>query len=305
MIEDSTERAERLKTELTEEWGINPGSSKQLREYFGLDGRKGWPVTDGGAPSTNQEAMKGLLAEEESVAKWLEWKEVEKIRSTYGESLRKRLTPGGRIHARFNPFGTATGRFSSSGPNLQNIPKRGTFGKQMRGLFWSGSDDRVLIKADYASIELWVAAVLWEDPYMQRALQQGVNMHVATAASLFGVKPEEVTKEQKATGKIVNFALLFGGSPNRILEEYKKNGIPIDEEGAQEVHAKFFRTYKGFAKRKEARRARPTTPRSIWARTTTRRAPRSGGGGTLGRSVWPAAPKMNHEIRGMGADSLP
>jgi DNA polymerase I len=189
MTEEATERADRLRAELAEEWGINPGSGKQLIEHFKLDGRKDWPKTVGGKPSTNQEAMKALLAEEASVAKWLEWKEVEKIRSTYGESLRKRLTPEGRIHARFNPFGTATGRFSSSSPNLQNIPKRGEFGKRMRGLFWSGGDDRVLIKADYASIELWVAAVLWEDPHMQRALRQGVNMHVATAAALFNVKP--------------------------------------------------------------------------------------------------------------------
>jgi DNA polymerase I len=189
MTEEATERADRLRAELAEEWGINPGSGKQLIEHFKLDGRKDWPKTVGGKPSTNQEAMKALLAEEASVAKWLEWKEVEKIRSTYGESLRKRLTPEGRIHARFNPFGTATGRFSSSSPNLQNIPKRGEFGKRMRGLFWSGGDDRVLIKADYASIELWVAAVLWEDPHMQRALRQGVNMHVATAAALFNIKP--------------------------------------------------------------------------------------------------------------------
>ena len=199
MIEEATQKAETLKAELAEEWTINPGSSKQLIEHFGLDERADWPKTDKGAPSTNQEAMKGLLAEEESVAKWLEWKEVEKIRSTYGESLRKRLTPAGRIHARFNPFGTATGRFSSSGPNLQNIPKRGEFGKRMRGLFWSGSDDRVLIKADYASIELWLAAVRWEDPYMQKALQQGVNMHVATAAAaLFNVKPGEALRSKNS-----------------------------------------------------------------------------------------------------------
>src|SRR5215217_7675625 len=276
MTEEATERAERLKTELTEEWGINPGSSKQLKEYFKLGERKDCPKTDGGSPSTNQEAMKALLEEEESVAKWLEWKEVEKIRSTYGESLRKRLTPEGRIHARFSPFGTATGRFSSSGPNLQNIPKHGAFGKRMRGLFWSGSDERVLIKADYASIELWVAAVLWDDPYMQHALRQGVNMHVATAASLFGVKPEEVTKEQKATGKIVNFALLYGGSPRRILQEFTKNGIPIDEAGAETMHRKFFATSTRASPSARRRGARPTTLRSIWARTTPRGAHRDG-----------------------------
>jgi len=193
MTEEATERADRLKAELAEEWDINPGSSKQLIEYFKLDERKDWPMTEGHSPSTNQEAMKALLEEEESVAKWLEWKEVEKIRSTYGESLRKRLTPEGRIHARFNPFGTATGRFSSSSPNLQNIPKCGEFGKRMRGLFWSGSDDRVLIKADYASIELWVAAVLWDDPHMQHALKQGVNVHV-------GLRPRRYCSTPQAGG---------------------------------------------------------------------------------------------------------
>jgi DNA polymerase I-like protein with 3'-5' exonuclease and polymerase domains len=104
--------------------------------------------------------LEAMIAESTSVEKWLRWKEIEKIRSTYGESLLKRLTPEGRIHARFKAFGTATGRFSSSGPNLQNIPKRDERGARMRGLFWSAADDRVLIKADYASIELWVVAVL-------------------------------------------------------------------------------------------------------------------------------------------------
>src|SRR5215213_1732906 len=141
---------------------------------------------------------------------------------------------------------------------------------------------------------------------MQTALRQGVNMHVATAASLFGVPVSEVTKEQKAPGKIVNFALFYyGGSPQRILQEFTNNGIPIDEADAETMHRKFFETPTTRASPSaRRRRARPTTPRSIWARTTTRRAPRSGGGGTLRRSVWPAAPK-NHEIRGTGAGPLP
>jgi DNA polymerase-1 len=251
MITEATEEAARLKAELTEEWGINPGSSKQLREYFNLDEREDWPQTKGGSPSTDQEAMATLVDEYPSVKKWVEWKGVEKIRSTYGTSILKKLTPEGRVHCRFLPFGTATGRFSSSGPNLQNIPKKGERGKRMRGMFWSGSDDRVLIKSDYASIELWVAAVVWKDPAMQSALREGINMHVKTASALFNVKPEEVTKEQKATGKIVNFALLYGGSPNRLLREFKKEGIPIDEEGAQQLHAKFFATYTGFYRRRE------------------------------------------------------
>jgi DNA polymerase I-like protein with 3'-5' exonuclease and polymerase domains len=198
LVEEVTADAVRLKAELEAEWGINPGSSKQLIEHFALDTREGWPKTAGGAPSTNQDAMKQLVDEEPSVKKWVEWKEVEKIRSTYGKSLRDKLTPEGRVHARFKPFGTATGRFSSSTPNLQNIPKRGELGPRLRGLFWAGAEDRVLIKADYASIELWVAAILWDDPHMQHALEQGLNTHVATAAALFNVKPGEVTKEQNS-----------------------------------------------------------------------------------------------------------
>jgi DNA polymerase I len=197
LVEEVTEQAERLKAELEEEWGINPGSSKQLREYFELDKRAEWPTTAGGAPKTDQDALKALVDEEPSVAKWVEWKEIEKIRSTYGKSIRDKLVDG-RVHAGFKPFGTAKGRFSSSNPNLQNIPKRGELGPRIRGLFWAGAEDRVLIKADYASIELWLAAVRWEDPYMQDALQQGVNMHVATAAALFNVKAGEVAKEQNS-----------------------------------------------------------------------------------------------------------
>jgi len=154
LVEEVTEQAERLKDELEAEWGINPGSSKQLREHFELDKIEGWPKTPAGAPKTDQDAMRTLADTDSSVAKWVEWKEVEKIRSTYGKSLRDKLMPEGRVHARFKPFGTATGRFSSSTPNLQNIPKRGELGPRLRGLFWAGAEDRVLIKADYASSEL-------------------------------------------------------------------------------------------------------------------------------------------------------
>ena len=300
MITEATEEASRLKDELAEEWGINPGSSKQLIEHFNLEEREDWPQTKGGAPKTDQEAMKTLIPEYPNIEKWVSWKEVEKIRSTYGKSILKKLTPEGRIHGRFSPFGTATGRFSSSGPNLQNIPRRGERGARMRGLFWSGSDDRVLIKADYASIELWVAAILWDDPRMQHALQSGINMHVSTGATLFNVKPEKVTKEQKATGKIVNFALLYGGSPNRILQEFEKNNISIDVRGAEQMHAKFFRGYTGFNHRREEMRRYYSNSKYdgngyVEARTA------------IGRrrtfADW-YGPLLNHEVQGTAADGI-
>jgi DNA polymerase I len=304
MITEATEEASRLKAELTEEWGINPGSSKQLREYFKLDEREDWPQTKGGAPSTDQESMKSLLGEDPRIRKWVEWKKVEKIRSTYGTSILKKLTPEGRLHARFQPFGTVTGRFSSSSPNLQNIPKRGDYSGKIRSMFWSGSDDRVLIKADYASIELWVAAVVWEDPRMQHALQSGINMHVSTAAALFNIKPEEIQAglerkdptaiQQKATGKIVNFALLYGGSPNRILQEFTKNDIPIDMRGAEEMHAKFFKSYTGFYRRREE-------GRKAWNDHVYRNGPAPEARTVIGRrrtfAEW-YGPFLNHEIQG-------
>jgi DNA polymerase-1 len=167
-IKGTGEEAAPLRAELEQEWGINPGSSKQLREYFGLEDREDWPTTKGGAPKTDQDAMKLLLDEEPTIAKWIQWKKVEKMRSTYGESLAKKLV-NGRIHGRFKQFGTATGRFSSSDPNLQNIPKEAA----VRGMFWSGGEDRVLIKADYAGIELWLAAVLWREHRMMKLLADG------------------------------------------------------------------------------------------------------------------------------------
>lgn len=300
LIAEYTDKAERLKWELAEEWGINPGSSKQLREHFGLDARKGWPTTKGGASSTNQEAMKLLLDEVPSVAKWVEWKEAEKIRSTYGTSILSRLTPEDRIHGRFSAFGTATGRFSSSEPNLQNIPKRGERGAKMRGMFWSGADDRVLVKADYASIELWLAAILWRDPAMQEALREGINMHVRTASALFNKTPENVNKEEKATGKIVNFALLYGGSPRRILEEFEKKDMPIDEAGAEDLHRKFYQTYKGFARRKERAREEYNDWKYRDGPAPEARTP-IGRRRTFGD--W-YGPFLNHEIQGAGADGI-
>ena len=234
------------------------------------------------------------------MAKWVEWKEAEKIRSTYGTSLLEKLDANDRIHGRFDSFGTATGRFASSKPNLQNIPKRGERGEQMRGLFWSGSDDRVLVKADYASIELWLAAILWRDPAMQEALSDGVNMHVKTASGIFEVPVEEVTKEQKATGKIVNFALLYGGSPKRIMEEFEKNAIEIDEAGAEEVHRKFYRTYRGFARRKEAAREEYNDWKYRDGKAPEARTP-IGRRRTYGE--W-YGPFLNHEIQGAGADGI-
>ena len=114
-IEESTQQAERLKAELEAEWGINPGSSKQLREHFNLEERKDWPVTPGGSPSTNQEAMALLADEVPEISKWLEWKRVEKLRSTYGKSLQiQKRDPSLRICQRSSSARPSVRAFCSS-----------------------------------------------------------------------------------------------------------------------------------------------------------------------------------------------
>jgi DNA polymerase-1 len=290
-IEGTREEAKQLKAELEKAWGINPGSSKQLREHFGLEAREDWPTTKGGAPKTDQEALKALEDEEPMIRLWLHWKRVEKMRSTYGESLRKRIVDG-RIHGRFYQFGTATGRFSSAKPNLQNIPRDAA----VRAMFWAGSEDRRLITADYASIEVWVAAILWKDTRMQQVLAHGQNIHKATAAALLRKPYADITDEEKQIGKTTNFALLYGAGPNRLMAQFHKEGLSIGEDEAVSLFKRFFDTYRGFKRRRYAladafREGRlPETRTAIGRRRND-------------TNRW-HGPFLNHEVQGTAADGL-
>jgi DNA polymerase-1 len=293
LVEGVTADSERLKAELEAEWGINPGSGKQLAEYFGLAMREDWPTTKAGAPKTDQDAIKLLLDEEPSIAKWIEWKKVEKLRSTYGKSLQKQIV-NGRIHARFHPFGAATGRFSSSNPNLQNIPKN----ERLRSLFWSGSDDRVLIKADYSGIELWLAAVLWGEKRMQRLLKEGLNLHTATAASIYNMPMEAISKDsvERHVGKTTNFALLYGAGPGQLRKELASDGVLISEQESYDIFRKFLDTYPAFNRRHSEMRIRFEEGRIKEARTRI--------GRRRSDTVDWYGPLLNHEIQGTGADGL-
>jgi DNA polymerase I len=292
-IEGTKREAAQLREWLGERWGINPGSSKQLREYFGLDEREGWPTTKGGAPKTDQDAMKALLDEYPEIDKWLAWKKVEKMRSTYGESLAKKLV-NGRIHGRFKQFGTATGRFSSADPNLQNIPKDAS----IRGMFWSGAEDRVLIKADYSGIELWLAAVLWREKRMMKLLRDGTNLHTATAAAIYGKPMSAISKDstERHVGKTKNFALLYGAGPNRLRQQLASDGVYIGEDEAYYIFRKFLDTYPAFNRRRQIMKERFEEGRitESWTAMGRRR----------NDSVPWYGPLMNHEIQGTGADGL-
>jgi DNA polymerase I len=237
--------------------------------------------------------MRLLTGEEPAIAKWLQWKKVEKFRSTYGESLRKKIV-NGRIHGRLKQFGTATGRFSSAEPNLQNIPKDAA----VRGMFWSGSAERVLVKADYSGIELWLAAVLWGEKRMQKLLAEGTNLHTATASSIYGIPREKISKEslERHVGKTANFALLYGAGPNRLRTQLASDGVRISEQESYDIFRKFLDTYPAFNRRRYEIRTGFEEGRIKEARTRI--------GRRRNDSVDWYGPLMNHEIQGTGADGL-
>ena len=154
----------------------------------------------------------------------LEYREVQKLKSTYVDALPQYVNARtGRIHCSFSQVSAATGRLASSEPNLQNIPVRTERGKKLRAAFVPrASDERgewLLVSADYSQIELRVMAHLSGDEHMRRTFEQGQDVHAATAARVFGVMPELVTREMRDKAKVINFGLLYGMGPQRVARE--------------------------------------------------------------------------------------
>ena len=141
----------------------------------------------------------------------LEFRGVKKLLSTYIEPFPQYISPAdGRVHTTFNQALTATGRLSSSNPNLQNIPVRTERGKEIRKAFVPGTPDGVIVSADYSQIELRIMAHLSGDAHLTEAFRQGVDVHAATAAKIFGIPVSEVTREQRGMAKTANFGIMYG-----------------------------------------------------------------------------------------------
>lgn len=205
---------------------FNLRSSQQLAgvlfERLGLKtGRK----TPGGGRSTNSEVLENLAAAHPIVPEILEYRKLEKLRSTYLEPLPRLADAAGRLHTTFNQLATATGRLSSSNPNLQNIPIRGPQGRRMRACF-TAPDGHHLISADYSQIELRILAHLSEDPHLLNLFSRGVDIHAGTAAILFAKEPDQVTPEERRKAKTINFGLLYGMGPQKLGREL---GISLRE----------------------------------------------------------------------------
>ncbi|HEX8948960.1 MAG TPA: DNA polymerase I, partial [Dissulfurispiraceae bacterium] len=179
--------------------------------------------------STSMDVLEELAKFHELPGEILNYRTLHKLKTTYADTLPKLVNPRtGRIHTSFNQSVTATGRLSSSDPNLQNIPVRGEWGTRIRECFIA-DQGHVLISADYSQVELRILAHVSGDAGLVDAFRQGIDIHTRTAAELFHVPGESVTAEMRRVAKVVNFGVIYGMSPYGLSEAL---GIPPKEAGA-------------------------------------------------------------------------
>ena len=180
--------------------------------------------TKTGQYSTAEDILSYLAKEHPIVAKILEWRSLQKLENTYVLALPNDLNPRTqRIHTVYNQAVAATGRLSSNNPNLQNIPIRTPRGQEVRKAFIPRDKDHILMAADYSQIELRIIAALSKDPAMVKAFQNNEDIHAATAARVFDVPPEEVTREQRSNAKTVNFGIIYGVSAFGLSQQTNLN----------------------------------------------------------------------------------
>ncbi|HEX2849229.1 MAG TPA: DNA polymerase I [Acidimicrobiales bacterium] len=236
LIDELTDETQRLDAEIQEIAGhpFVVNSTKQLRtvlfDELGLAPQK---KTKTGF-STDAASLEKLLGQHPIIEKLLRYREVEKLRSTYGEGLLMHVAGDGRIHATFQQTVARTGRLSSDQPNLHNIPIRTEEGRRFRRAFIPADGCRLLV-ADYNQIELRVIAHLAEDPGLVEAFTSGHDIHNATAARVFGVDPKDVTIAQRSKAKMVSYGLAYG------MESYglsQRLNIPVEE--ASEILNAYF-----------------------------------------------------------------
>ena len=190
--------------------------------------------TRGGAASTSQEALEKLSGKHPIIEAILDYRKLEKLRSTYLEPLPLLADAQGRIHTTFNQTATATGRLSSSNPNLQNIPIRGAFGERMRSCFIA-APEKALVCADYSQIELRVLAHLSGDQTLLDAFHKNEDIHARTAGLLYDVALGEVTPDQRRNAKTINFGLVYGMGAQRLAQE-----LHISMKEAKEFIERYF-----------------------------------------------------------------
>jgi DNA polymerase-1 len=180
--------------------------------------------TKTGQYSTAEDVLSYLAKDHPIVSDILDWRSLQKLQNTYVDALPREINPKtGRVHTIYNQAVAATGRLSSNNPNLQNIPIRTERGQQVRKAFIPQDENHVLMAADYSQIELRIIAALSKDEGMVSAFQNNEDIHAATAAKVFGVPLEEVTREQRSNAKTVNFGIIYGVSAFGLSQQTNLN----------------------------------------------------------------------------------
>jgi len=247
-------RMHALQTEMQRIAGreFNVDSPKQLQAL--LFDELGLPIvvkTPTGQPSTNEEALEAIAGQHELPRMILDYRQFAKLRSTYSDKLPEMVNPRtGRVHTSYHQAAVATGRLSSTDPNLQNIPVRTEEGRRIREAFIAPEGWRVLA-ADYSQIELRIMAHMSGDPGLTNAFRHDQDVHRATAAEVFGVAPDTVTADQRRVAKMINFGLMYGMSAHGLAQRL---GIPRGE--AAEYVQRYFERYPGVKAYMDLTRAR-------------------------------------------------
>ena len=222
-----------------EEFNIN--SPQQLGEI--LFEKLDLPVvskTPTGNPSTKESVLQELSTKHDIPGLVLDWRSTYKLKSTYLDALGELVNPEtGRLHTSFNQTRTATGRLSSSDPNLQNIPIRTELGRQIRRAFVP-KEDWTLLAADYAQIELRILASMSGDEAMQETFRAGGDIHTDAASRVYDIDPDEVTPDQRSKAKEVNYGIPYGISPWGLAQRMR---MPVDE--AQDIIKQYRKSYPG------------------------------------------------------------
>ncbi|HET6431429.1 DNA polymerase I [Dyella sp.] len=230
---------------------FNLDSPKQLQailfDELGLSARLKTPK---GQPSTNEEALEAIADAHPLPRLILDYRGLAKLRSTYTDKLSGMVNPRtGRVHTSYHQGAVATGRISSSDPNLQNIPVRTEEGRRIRQAFIAPEGWRV-VAADYSQIELRIMAHLSGDEGLRKAFREGGDVHRATAAEVFGVATDEVTTNQRRAAKAINFGLMYGMSAFGLAKQ-----LGVDRGEASDYMARYFARYPGVYAFMEATRA--------------------------------------------------
>jgi DNA polymerase I len=220
---------------------FNIGSPRQIQSI--LFDKLGLPVlakTPTGQPSTNESALEALADQHPLPKLILDYRDLAKLKSTYTDRLPEQIDPGtGRVHTSYHQAVAATGRLSSSDPNLQNIPIRSEQGRRIRQAFIA-PPGRCLVAADYSQIELRIMAHLSGDAGLRAAFDQGLDVHRATAAEVFGIAVSAVDDDQRRAAKAINFGLIYGMSAFGLARQ-----LGIERAAAQEYIDRYFARYPG------------------------------------------------------------